>query len=70
MKNYYEILELPRSADATQIRTAFKRLAMQYHPDRNPGNKQAEEIFKIVNEAYHTLSDPLKKSRYDERYSL
>ena len=63
--DYYQVLGIDQSADATQVRAAFKRLAMEYHPDRNPGNKQAEEIFKIINEAYHTLSDPLKKSRYD-----
>ena len=65
MTNYYEILGIDVSADAAQIRAAYKRLAMEYHPDRNPGNLQAEEVFKLVNEAYHTLSDPLKKSRYD-----
>jgi len=67
--DYYEILGLDHHADSTQIRTAYKRLAMQYHPDRNSGNPQAEEIFKVVNEAYHILSDPLKKSRYDSRFS-
>jgi curved DNA-binding protein CbpA len=67
MADYYEILGIHRSADSTQIRTAYKRLAMQFHPDRNPGNKGAEEIFKNINEAYHVLSDPLKKSRYDAR---
>jgi len=65
--DYYQILGLDQHADSTQIRTAYKKLAMQYHPDRNPGNHQAEEIFKVVNEAYHILSDPLKKSRYDSR---
>lgn len=65
MSNYYEILGIDQTADSTRIRAAYKRLAKEHHPDRNPGNKQAEEIFKIVNEAYHTLSDPLKKSRYD-----
>lgn len=65
MTNYYKILGIDQSADSKQIKAAYKRLAMEYHPDRNPGNKQAEEVFKIVNEAYHTLSDPLKKSRHD-----
>lgn len=69
MADFYEILGLNQSADSTQIRTAYKRLAMQYHPDRNPGNPKAEEMFKIINEAYHILSDPLKKSRYDSRYN-
>jgi tetratricopeptide (TPR) repeat protein len=66
--DYYEILGLEKSATATQIRSAYKRLAMMYHPDRNPGNVHAEEAFKQINEAYHTLSDALKKSRYDTRY--
>lgn len=65
MTSYYEILGIDVSASSAQIRAAYKRLAMEYHPDRNPGNTQAEEVFKLVNEAYHTLSDPLKKSRYD-----
>lgn len=66
--DYYQILGLSQTATAAQIRTAFKRLAMQYHPDRNPNNPMAEEIFKQVNEAYHILSDPLKKTRYDSRF--
>lgn len=65
MTNYYEILGIDVNATSPQIKAAYKRLAMEYHPDRNPGNIEAEEIFKQVNEAYHTLSDPLKKSRYD-----
>lgn len=68
MQDYYQILGLPQTATSAQIRAAFKRLAMQYHPDRNPNNPIAEEIFKQVNEAYHVLSDPLKKSRYDSRF--
>ncbi len=65
MVNYYQILGIPISATQAEIKAAFKRLAMEYHPDRNPGNKEAEEKFKEINEAYHTLSDSLKKSRYD-----
>lgn len=68
MQDYYHILGLPQTATSAQIRAAFKRLAMQYHPDRNPNNPIAEEIFKQVNEAYHVLSDPVKKSRYDSRF--
>jgi len=63
--NYYQILGIDPLADSKKIRSAYKRLAMAFHPDRNPGNREAEEVFKIVNEAYHTLSDPLKKARYD-----
>jgi len=69
LADFYEILGLNQTADSTQIRTAYKRLAMQWHPDRNPGNAQAEEMFKAINEAYHVLSDPLKKSRYDSRFN-
>ncbi|HEX6180113.1 MAG TPA: DnaJ domain-containing protein [Chitinophagaceae bacterium] len=69
MGNYYEILGIDHSASAAQIRAAYKRKAMRYHPDHNPGSKEAEEMFKMVNEAYHTLSDALKKSRYDAHIS-
>jgi len=62
---FYSILGLEPSASAAEIRIAYKRLAMQYHPDKNPGSAAAEEAFKQINEAYHVLSDPLKKTRYD-----
>jgi DnaJ-domain-containing protein 1 len=65
MRDYYEILGVNRNADPAQLKAAFKRLAMLYHPDRNPNNQEAEEVFKIINEAYHILSDPEKKSQYD-----
>ena len=65
MINYYAILDIDRNANSTEIRAAYKRQAMEYHPDRNAGDKEAEEKFKIVNEAYHVLSDPLKKAKYD-----
>ncbi|MBX2966116.1 MAG: J domain-containing protein [Cyclobacteriaceae bacterium] len=67
MADFYQLLGLDRSADSTQIRAAYKRLAFTYHPDLHPGDPQAEEMFKAINEAYHTLSDPLKKMRYDAR---
>jgi curved DNA-binding protein CbpA len=70
MRNYYEILGIDSSASAVQIRAAYKRKAMLYHPDHNPGSKEAEEMFKMVNEAYHTLSDPSKKSRYDSHINF
>jgi curved DNA-binding protein CbpA len=65
MANFYQILGIDRSADSTTLRAAYKKMALLYHPDRNPGNKEAEEMFKVINEAYHVLSDSLKRSRYD-----
>jgi tetratricopeptide (TPR) repeat protein len=70
MQDFYEVLGVSRTASPAQIKVAFKKMAMRYHPDRNPGNKEAEETFKLLNEAYHTLSDPTKRSRYDSRFSL
>lgn len=69
MADYYQILGLSHTATSGQIRSAYKRLVMQYHPDRNPGNTMAEEIIRQVNEAYAVLSDPVKKSQYDARFS-
>ncbi|HEX2697388.1 MAG TPA: DnaJ C-terminal domain-containing protein [Anaerolineales bacterium] len=65
-KDYYKILGLERSASADDVRKAYRKLAMQYHPDRNPGDKSAEDKFKEINEAYQVLSDPEKKARYDQ----
>jgi len=65
-KDYYQILGVPRGANASEIKAAYRKLAMQYHPDRNPGNKQAEERFKEINEAYQVLSDSQKRARYDQ----
>lgn len=67
MRDYYEVLGISRGATQHEIRTAYKRLAKLYHPDRNPGNIQAEESFKTVNEAYHVLCNPVKKADYDLR---
>ena len=64
-RDYYEVLGLEKGADASQIKSAFRKAAMKYHPDRNPGDKEAEEKFKEVNEAYSILSDPEKKEKYD-----
>jgi curved DNA-binding protein len=65
-KDYYQILGVARSASADEIRSAYRKLALKYHPDRNPGDKQAEEKFKEMNEAYQVLSDPQKRTRYDQ----
>ncbi len=62
---YYEILEITKTADATEIKKAYRKLALQYHPDRNQGDKEAEEKFKAINEAYQVLSDEQKRATYD-----
>jgi curved DNA-binding protein len=65
-KDYYKILGVDRKASAPDIKKSYRKLAMKYHPDRNPGNKQSEETFKDINEAYQVLSDPEKRARYDQ----
>jgi molecular chaperone DnaJ len=62
---YYEVLEVERSADGAQLKTAFRKLAMQWHPDRNPGDKTSEHKFKEINEAYEVLKDGDKRAAYD-----
>jgi curved DNA-binding protein len=64
-KDYYQILGLPRNASMEEIRKAYRKLAMQYHPDHNPGDKQSEDRFKEINEAYQVLNDPQKRAHYD-----
>ena len=62
---YYETLEVERSADDSQLKAAFRKLAMKWHPDRNPGDHSSEIRFKEINEAYEVLKDPDKRAAYD-----
>lgn len=65
-RDYYEVLGVKKDASADDIKKAYRKMAMKYHPDRNPGDKEAEEKFKEVGEAYEVLSDADKKARYDQ----
>lgn len=65
-RDYYEVLGVQKDASAEDIKKAYRQLALKYHPDRNPGDKNAEEKFKEAAEAYEVLSDPQKRSRYDQ----
>ncbi|MGX9757231.1 molecular chaperone DnaJ [Clostridioides difficile] len=65
-RDYYEVLGISKGAEAQEIKKAYRKLAMKYHPDRNPGDKEAEEKFKEINEAYEVLSDDTKRKTYDQ----
>ena len=64
-RDYHEILNVTKDASSEEIKKAYRKLALECHPDRNPGNKAAEERFKEISEAYSVLSDPEKRDRYN-----
>ncbi|MFX7006101.1 DnaJ domain-containing protein, partial [Acinetobacter baumannii] len=64
-RDYYEILEVERTCTEVELKAAFRKAAMKHHPDRNPGDPEAEIRFKECNEAYSILSDPQKRAAYD-----
>ena len=64
-KSYYEVLGVPKTATDDEIKSAYRKLARKYHPDLNPGDQNAANMFKEINEAYETLGDPQKKAAYD-----
>lgn len=65
-KDYYEIIGVARDADESEIKRAYRQLALKYHPDKNPGDEQSEERFKEINEAYEVLGDKTKRQKYDQ----
>src|SRR5690606_34012938 len=65
-RDYYKVLDVPRSATEAEIKKAYRRLAMKYHPDRNPNDHEAEEKFKEAKEACEVLTDPHKRAAYDQ----
>src|SRR6186713_1909972 len=65
-RDYYEVLGVERSADADEIKKAYRKLALKFHPDKNPGDKAAEDNFKELGEAYEALSDPQTRAAYDQ----
>ena len=65
-QDYYEVLGITKSSSSSEIKKAYRKMSIKYHPDKNPDDKSAEEKFKIAAEAYEVLSDPNKTARYDQ----
>ncbi|MGW8326194.1 MAG: DnaJ domain-containing protein, partial [Desulfobacterales bacterium] len=65
-RDYYEVLGVDRNANESDLKASYRKLALKYHPDRNPGDKEAEEKFKEASEAYEVLRDPQKRNIYDQ----
>jgi len=65
-QNFYELLQVPREASESDIKRAFRKLSLKYHPDKNPGNEEAATTFKQINRAYEVLSDADKRQVYDQ----
>src|SRR5947209_2169153 len=65
-RDYYKVLDVPKTATEAEIKKAYRRLAMKYHPDRNPNDSEAEELFKEAKEACEVLTDPQKRAAYDQ----